>query len=225
MTSQDDAIDTDRPPPPPPYRIPAAILEFIGYSSAFITILGYFVGPFPEIIPPPWRIPLVVVGFLAVLVAASITSARATTRYLSHFDVSLTKHLDDFKSDVGNALEEATSVQANAEAMRAAAIEAFRFDRQDVARIATPELLDDLARTSLGLRLQRARIAKGLSQEALAHAAGISTYTYQKFEKGESRPGTPMNPRLRTLIALAAALDMRVEELVGGMADTEPGRM
>ena len=66
----------------------------------------------------------------------------------------------------------------------------------------------------LGLRLQRARIAKGLSQEALAHAAGISTYTYQKFEKGESRPGTPMNPRLRTLIALATALDVRVEELV-----------
>jgi len=30
---------------------------------------------------------------------------------------------------------------------------------------------------------------------AAAHAAGISTYTYQKFEKGESRPGTPMNPR------------------------------
>ena len=47
----------------------------------------------------------------------------------------------------------------------------------------------------------RARIAKRLSQEALAHAAGISTYTYQKFEKDESRPGTPMNPRLRTLIA------------------------
>jgi len=56
-------------------------------------------------------------------------------------------------------------------------------------------------------------------QEALAHAAGISTYTYQKFEKGESRPGTPMNPRLRTLIALATALDMWVEELVGGMSE------
>ena len=55
--------------------------------------------------------------------------------------------------------------------------------------------------------------------EALAHAAGISTYTYQKFEKGESRPGTPMNPRLRTLIALATALDMQVEELVGGMSE------
>ena len=70
----------------------------------------------------------------------------------------------------------------------------------------------------LGLRLQRARIAKGLSQEALAHAAGISTYTYQKFETGESRPGTPMNPRLRTLIALAAALGVQVEELVGGLS-------
>ena len=65
----------------------------------------------------------------------------------------------------------------------------------------------------------RARIAKRLSQEALAHAAGISTYTYQKFEKGESRPGAPMNPRLRILIALATALDMRVEELVGGMSE------
>ena len=75
----------------------------------------------------------------------------------------------------------------------------------------------------LGLRLQRARIAKGLSQESLAHAAGISTYTYQKFEKGESRPGTPMNPRLRTLIALATALDMRVEELVGGMSEQAAG--
>ncbi|KAA8743304.1 helix-turn-helix transcriptional regulator [Actinomyces johnsonii] len=71
----------------------------------------------------------------------------------------------------------------------------------------------------LGLRLQRARIAKGLSQEALAHAAGISTYTYQKFEKGESRPGTPMNPRLRIVIALATVLDIQVEELVGGMSE------
>ena len=95
----------------------------------------------------------------------------------------------------------------------------LRFARQDVARIATPELLDDLTRTSLGLRLQRARITKGPSQEALVHAAGISIYTYQKFEKGGSRPGTPMNPRLRTLIALATALDMQVEELVRGMSE------
>lgn len=69
---------------------------------------------------------------------------------------------------------------------------------------------------ALGVKLQRARLAKGMSQEAVAHAAGISTFTYQKFEKGESKPGTPMNPRLRTLLALAEALDVRVGELVEG---------
>ena len=68
----------------------------------------------------------------------------------------------------------------------------------------------------LGVKLQRARLAKGMSQEAVAHAAGISTFTYQKFEKGESKPGTPMNPRLRTLLALAETLDVRVGELVEG---------
>ena len=44
------------------------------------------------------------------------------------------------------------TIHEEAPALRDAVIEAFRFDRQDVARIATPELLDDLARTSLGLR-------------------------------------------------------------------------
>ena len=43
------------------------------------------------------------------------------------------------------------TIREEAPALRDAVIEAFRFDRQDVARIATPELLDDLARTSLGL--------------------------------------------------------------------------
>ena len=69
---------------------------------------------------------------------------------------------------------------------------------------------------ALGLRLQRARLAKGMSQEAVAHAAGISTFTYQKFEKGESKPGTPMNPRLRTLFALARALEVEARELLEG---------
>ena len=69
---------------------------------------------------------------------------------------------------------------------------------------------------ALGVKLQRARLAKGMSQEAVAHAAGISTFTYQKFEKGESKPGTPMNPRLRTLLALADVLEVGVGKLVKG---------
>ena len=80
------------------------------------------------------------------------------------------------------------------------------------------EEADERARTAfareLGVTLQRLRLAQGISQERLAHAAGISAYTYQKFEKGESKPGTPMNPRLFTLLALARALDVSLSELI-----------
>lgn len=72
---------------------------------------------------------------------------------------------------------------------------------------------DDYAR-ELGINLQRARAAKGVSQERAAHAAGISSYTYRKLEKGESNPGSPANPRLRTLIALAEILELDVRELL-----------
>ena len=67
---------------------------------------------------------------------------------------------------------------------------------------------------ALGLTLQRLRVERGLSQERLAHMAGISGYTYQKFEKGESKPGTPMNPRLFTLLSLAQVLGVSIEDLV-----------
>ena len=67
---------------------------------------------------------------------------------------------------------------------------------------------------TLGLNLQRLRMERGWSQERLAHMAGIAGYTYQKFEKGESKPGTPMNPRLFTLLSLAQVLGVSLEELV-----------
>lgn len=69
---------------------------------------------------------------------------------------------------------------------------------------------------ALGRRLHDARLATGLSQERVAHLAGIAGFTYQKFEKGESRPGTPMNPRLTTLIALCQVLDLQIEDLLAG---------
>ncbi len=77
----------------------------------------------------------------------------------------------------------------------------------------------------LGVRLHRERIEKGLSQERLAVAAGITSFTYGKLEKGESNPGTPANPTLRTLVALAEVMDVTLAELLppepGGIA---PGR-
>jgi len=66
----------------------------------------------------------------------------------------------------------------------------------------------------LGVNLQRARLAKGLSQERVAHLAGIAGFTYQKFEKGESRPGTPMNPQLLTLVSLSQVLDVAIVDLL-----------
>jgi transcriptional regulator with XRE-family HTH domain len=74
----------------------------------------------------------------------------------------------------------------------------------------------------IGVRLQRARERRGLSQERTAHLAGIASYTYQKFEKGESRPGSPLNPRLSTLLALCRVLELRLEDLVPDPAPAAP---
>lgn len=65
-----------------------------------------------------------------------------------------------------------------------------------------------------GARLRKLRHQLGLSQEEVAHRAGIATHTYQKFENGKSKPGTPMNPTLHTLIALSCVLNTRLPELL-----------
>lgn len=74
---------------------------------------------------------------------------------------------------------------------------------------------DEFART-IGVRMQRARLAKGLSQERVAHLAGIAGFTYQKFEKGESRPGAALNPRLQTLLSVCEVLELDVAGLLEG---------
>jgi DNA-binding XRE family transcriptional regulator len=91
--------------------------------------------------------------------------------------------------------------------------ELLRFRLEAVATGATSDPWERYAR-ELGVNLARARDISGLSQERVAHAAGISTFTYRKFEKGESNPGTPANPRLKTLIALCEVLDVELTELL-----------
>lgn len=76
-----------------------------------------------------------------------------------------------------------------------------------------PQGWDEYAR-AIGANLLKAREARGLSQERVAHAADLSSYTYQKFEKGESRPGSPMNPRLISLLALCQVLDIDLVDLL-----------
>lgn len=76
----------------------------------------------------------------------------------------------------------------------------------------------------LGHNLHRARAALGLSQEMVAHRAGIAGFTYQKFEKGESRPGTPMNPQLLTLISLSQVLEVPLLDLLPDFDPDLPDR-
>jgi transcriptional regulator with XRE-family HTH domain len=83
-----------------------------------------------------------------------------------------------------------------------------------------PDLISDLTERLAfsrkpGLRQQRLLAARGYSHEKVAHLVGISAYTYQKFEKGESKPGTPMNPRMFTLLALARVYEGEVGDLLG----------
>ncbi|KDA05276.1 XRE family transcriptional regulator [Microbacterium sp. CH12i] len=66
----------------------------------------------------------------------------------------------------------------------------------------------------LATSLRRARENAGLSQEQVAYRAGLTRYTYQKYEKGESRPGSAANPTLRTLLALSQVLELAIEQLI-----------
>ena len=65
----------------------------------------------------------------------------------------------------------------------------------------------------LGRRLKQYRCECGLTQEEVAARACIATFTYQKFEKGWSKPGTPMNPQLFTLVALCDVLGISISKL------------
>lgn len=60
----------------------------------------------------------------------------------------------------------------------------------------------------LATNLQRLRHERGLSQEDVAYRSG------QKYEKGESKPGTPANPTIRTLLAMSQALDVDLTEIL-----------
>jgi transcriptional regulator with XRE-family HTH domain len=65
-------------------------------------------------------------------------------------------------------------------------------------------------RHTLGGRVRQLRESAGLTQEALAHTAGIARITLLRLENGE------YSPRFETLAALAQALRRPVEQLLVG---------
>ena len=66
----------------------------------------------------------------------------------------------------------------------------------------------------LGLNIQRYRTMLGFSQEYVAYNANLSRFAYQQLEKGESRPGTPSNPSLANIMAIAQVLSISMGELL-----------
>ena len=76
----------------------------------------------------------------------------------------------------------------------------------------------------LGYRLRDLRRERGLSQESVAHRAGPALHTPRKCERGEPKPGTPMNPTYHTLLSLAWVFDLPVTELLDLDGSTSPKR-
>jgi transcriptional regulator with XRE-family HTH domain len=63
------------------------------------------------------------------------------------------------------------------------------------------------ASPSLGVAIRRLREERGITQEDLAHDAGVTTGTLSKLERGESNPGWS------TVERIAGALDVSLVEL------------
>lgn len=93
-------------------------------------------------------------------------------------------------------------------------VDAGMVDRQ-IGGVPQSEIERDLA-DALGRRLAVLREERGLTQEALADAAGITRNHYQLLENGISnrRTRTPANPRFSTLVALSKVFGMTAAEFV-----------
>lgn len=77
----------------------------------------------------------------------------------------------------------------------------------------SPKTWETYAR-ELGVLLQRHRIDAGLTQEDLAHKAGMTRTHYQQLERGWWKRDAPSNPSIKILIRLAQVLDVDPGELL-----------
>ncbi|WP_282857213.1 helix-turn-helix domain-containing protein [Pseudoclavibacter helvolus] len=70
----------------------------------------------------------------------------------------------------------------------------------------------------LGVNLQRQRMASGFTQEALAHAAGLTRTHYQQIERGFWKKDQPANTSIKVLARIAQVLGVEVAELLPSVA-------
>jgi DNA-binding XRE family transcriptional regulator len=83
-----------------------------------------------------------------------------------------------------------------------------------------PSSWEDYAK-ALGIELQRQRINASLTQENLAHRAGITRTHYQQLERGYWRQDAPSNPSVKLLARLAQALRVDIGSLLPPVAALE----
>jgi DNA-binding XRE family transcriptional regulator len=86
-------------------------------------------------------------------------------------------------------------------------------DAWSVPRQNPPATWEDYARR-LGVELQQKRLASGLSQEDLAHRAGVTRNYYQQLERGHLPNRNPTNPSLKVILRLARELGTELDELL-----------
>lgn len=72
---------------------------------------------------------------------------------------------------------------------------------------AGPKPLD----VALGMRMRATRLAKGMSQQALGNAVGISFQQIQKYERAANRLS------YSRMVTIANALGMKAETFIGGL--------
>lgn len=80
-------------------------------------------------------------------------------------------------------------------------------------RPSSPTTWEEFA-SQLGHELQRRRLEAELSQEELAHRAGVTRNYYQLLEKGRVASGAAANPSIKVVVRLAANLAVGIEDLL-----------
>lgn len=82
--------------------------------------------------------------------------------------------------------------------------------------------LESALAAALGERLRQLRLEHDMSQEALALAAGLNRNHYQTIESGERIKGTPSNPTVSTLYAIAGVYGISLTDLLGDLFPAKP---
>jgi DNA-binding XRE family transcriptional regulator len=166
---------------------------------------------------PPATVSLVLGGAAAVIALCLVGDGLVTDAVRQEATVEDVPAI--VESDPAPSMETVAEARAGLERARsdlaryaAELAEAHELKRQSELATGAPSL--DL-KLALGANVRRLRRARRWSQEMLAHFAGLHPTEVSRLERGEREP------RLRTIMQVAAALQVPVQELIAPPASVE----